>query len=220
MIEVSNVSYGYKPGKNVLQNIALTIKEGTWLTVLGENGSGKTTLAMLLNGLLLPSKGTVTIDDMMTSQKEKLPRIRQRVGYVFQNPDNQILGATVEEDVAFGPCNLGLPRHEVMARVDKALTIMALEQYRYHSPHMLSGGEKQKVALAGILAMEPKYLLLDEACSMLDPLSRENFWREINKLHQELALTVINISHFPEEALLGDGIILLKQGKLEAQLWL
>ena len=153
MIELTDVYFSYEAKKPVLQGISLTIKEGAWLTVLGHNGGGKTTLALLLNGLLLPSRGQVTVDGLATCQSGNLGAIRRSVAFVFQNPDNQIVGATVEEDVAFGPCNLGLPRREVARRVDKALSLLALNDYRQHAPHMLSGGQKQKVALAGALAM-------------------------------------------------------------------
>ncbi len=220
MIELTDVYFSYEAKKPVLQGISLTIKEGAWLTVLGHNGGGKTTLALLLNGLLLPSRGQVTVDGLATCQSGNLGAIRRSVAFVFQNPDNQIVGATVEEDVAFGPCNLGLPRGEVARRVDKALSLLALNDYRQHAPHMLSGGQKQKVALAGALAMEPKYIVLDEACSMLDPVSREELWQGVQELHENLGITVINISHFPEEALMGDALILLANGKVEAELCL
>ena len=220
MIELTDVYFSYEAKKPVLQGISLTIKEGAWLTVLGHNGGGTTTLALLLNGLLLPSRGQVTVDGLATCQSGNLGAIRRSVAFVFQNPDNQIVGATVEEDVAFGPCNLGLPRGEVARRVDKALSLLALNDYRQHAPHMLSGGQKQKVALAGALAMEPKYIVLDEACSMLDPVSREELWQGVQELHENLGITVINISHFPEEALMGDALILLANGKVEAELCL
>lgn len=220
MIELTDVYFSYEAKKPVLQGVSLTIKDGAWLTVLGHNGGGKTTLALLLNGLLLPSRGRVTVDGLATCQSGNLGAIRRSVAFVFQNPDNQIVGATVEEDVAFGPCNLGLPRREVVRRVDKALSLLALNDYRQHAPHMLSGGQKQKVALAGALAMEPKYIVLDEACSMLDPVSREELWQGVQELHENLGITVINISHFPEEALMGDTLILLANGKVEAELCL
>ncbi|MEG0998386.1 MAG: ATP-binding cassette domain-containing protein [Clostridiales bacterium] len=216
MIKFNNVSFGYAAGKFICKDLSLTIKDGEWLTVLGPNGSGKTTFAMLLNGLLLPQLGEVTVDDNNTKDVDGLNEVRKLVGFVFQNPDNQIVGATVEEDVAFGPCNLGLPREEIIARVDRSLAILGLEDYRNHAPHMLSGGQKQKVALAGALAMEPKYLVLDEACSMLDPKTRESLWNAVAKLHKELGITIISISHFPEEALLGTGIIILGDGGVEA----
>ncbi|MDO4541627.1 MAG: ATP-binding cassette domain-containing protein [Bacillota bacterium] len=220
MLEVKDVYFGYQPRNPVLQGLSLTVREGDWLTVLGKNGCGKTTLALLLNGLLLPDRGQVLVDDMPTHDQGALGKIRRTVGFVFQNPDNQLVGATVEEDVAFGPCNLGLPRQAVRKRVESCLELLGLTDYRDHSPHMLSGGQKQKVALAGALAMEPKYIVLDEACSMLDPASRENLWQAVSELRKNLGITIISISHFPEEALLGNGILLLDNGRSEAELWL
>lgn len=219
MIEVKNVFFGYEAKKPVLDDISLTVGDGDWLTIMGKNGCGKTTLALMLNALLLPSRGQVLVDGLATDNEEALREIRRTVGFVFQNPDNQIVGATVEEDIAFGPCNLGLPRKVINKRVEEALVLLGLEDYRQHSPHMLSGGQKQKVALAGVLAMEPKYIVLDEACSMLDPVSRRDLWQRIEDLRLHLGVTVINISHFPEEALLGNGIVLLDNGKVEAEIW-
>ncbi len=197
-----------------MSSIDMTIKKGTWLTILGSNGSGKTTLAMLLNGLLLPESGQVTVDGFRTGKEEEVFEVRRRVAYIFQNPENQIIATTVEEDVAFGPENLGLPREEIRARVDNALQAVGMEDYREHAPHLLSGGQKQKVAIAGALAMEPRYLIMDEATSMLDPVSRNETLTAVTRLHREQGITVINISHFIEEALLGDEILVLSKGEV------
>ena len=219
MIRFSDVSFGYPQSPPVLKHISLTVKDGDWLTVLGSNGSGKSTLAMLMNGLLRPQEGEVLVDGLSTAAEKALPRIRKSVGMVFQNPDNQIVGATVEEDIAFGPCNLGLPREEIRQRVEMSLEATGMTAFRRHSPHLLSGGQKQKVALAGALAMRPKHLILDEACSMLDPIARDELWSIIRKTREEYGLTVVNISHFPQETLLGNGILLLRNGAVEASLW-
>ncbi len=217
MIRLEGVSYHYqRNGREypALSSIDMTIKEGTWLTILGSNGSGKTTLAMLLNGLLLPKSGQVTVDGFSTGKAEEVFAVRCRVAYIFQNPENQIIATTVEEDVAFGPENLGLPREEIHARVDSALEAVGMEDYREHAPHLLSGGQKQKVAIAGALAMEPRYLIMDEATSMLDPASRNETIAAVKRLHLEQGITVINISHFIEEALLGDEILVLSKGEI------
>lgn len=215
MIELKHVSYTYRRENQeiaALTDLSLTIDEHTWLTVLGANGSGKTTLARLLNGLLLPTSGRVLVDGLYTDGEDEIYSIRHHVAYIFQNPDNQIVGTTVEEDIAFGPENLGLSRPEIRRRVDKALDAVGLGPYRNHAPHLLSGGQKQKVAVAGALAMEPRYLIMDEATAMLDPVGREEVLAAVQKLHREKGIAVINISHFMEEALLGQKILVLAQG--------
>lgn len=219
MIALNDVSFAYHGGASVLKHINLTIPDGQWLTILGDNGSGKSTLAMIINGLLLPKEGEVLIDGISTTDKSAEAELRKKVSIVFQNPDNQIVGATVEEDIAFGPCNMGLPREEIHKRVEEALTVTGMVSYRNHAPHMLSGGQKQKTAIAGALAMRPKHLILDEASSMLDPVAREEIWTILLKIREIYGITIVNISHFPEESFLGTGICLLKKGSLEALLW-
>lgn len=217
MISVQNLHFSYREEQNyreVLHNIDLTIDEGEWVTILGKNGSGKTTLAMCLNGLLLPGRGSVTVNGYQTGNEEEVYKIRQIVSYDFQNPDNQIIGATVEEDVAFGPENLGLPPQEIRRRVESSLAAVDMTAQRDRAPHLLSGGQKQKVAVAGGLAMEPRYMILDEATSMLDPKSRSELKQAIDALHRERNLAIINISHFPEEMLWGDRILVMDKGQI------
>lgn len=221
MITLQGLSFAYhedRECREVLHQIDLTIEEGQWLTMLGRNGSGKTTLAMCLNGLLSPSAGRVTVDGYDTADREKVYRLRQIIAYVFQNPDNQIIGATVEEDIAFGPENLGLPSAEIRERVEESLQAVGMAAYRHHAPHLLSGGQKQKVAVAGALAMRPRYLILDEATSMLDPHSRRELYEAVAALHRTRGIAVINISHFPEEILWGERVIVMDQGRLALDL--
>ncbi len=221
MLELKDVWFSYRSEDvttPVLKGVDLTIQEGQWLSLLGANGSGKSTLAMMLNGLLTPDSGNVTVDGFSTANEGSLWEVRSRVAYVFQNPENQIIGATVEEDIAFGPENLGVPTAEIHRRVDEVLDITGMTQYRHQPPHRLSGGQLQKVALAGALAMKPKYLILDEACSMLDPESRRRIWDAVTSLHQNRGITVISITHFPEEAFYGDSIALVAKGRMEAVL--
>ncbi len=220
MIRLAGVSYDYlQDGREhaALSGIDLAIHDGKWLTVLGANGSGKTTLAMLLNGLLQPQKGCIDVDGYDPSDPDAVWEVRRRVAYIFQNPENQLVATTIEEDVAFGPENLGLPREEIYRRVANVLRVVGMEGYREHEPHLLSGGQKQKVAIAGALAMEPRYLIMDEATSMLDPISREEILAAVADLHRERGIGIINISHFIEEALLGDEILVLSQGKVALQ---
>ena len=222
MLEVKDLWFSYRSEEGttpVLKGVDLTVREGQWLSLIGANGSGKSTLAMMSNGLLQPDHGRVTVDGIDTADDSSLWEIRQRVAYVFQNPENQIIGATVEEDVAFGPENLGLDPREIRRRVDEVLEITGMEQYRHQPPHRLSGGQLQKVALAGALAMKPKYLILDEACSMLDPQSREKVWESVETLHRDHGIAVISITHFPEEVFYGNGIALMENGRTEAILW-
>ncbi len=182
---------------------------------MGRNGSGKSTLAKHCNGLLLPKKGTVIVDGKSTSQPEFLWDIRQKVGLVFQNPDNQIIATTVEEDVAFGPENLGVPQDEIRRRIDMALNIVRMNDFRKKEPHLLSGGQKQRVAIAGVLAMQPEYLVLDEATSMLDPEGRSEIMTLISELRG--SMTIFHITHFIEEAVDADRVIVMDQGQAVAQ---
>ncbi len=196
-----------------VSEMCLTVEEGSYWVILGRNGSGKSTLTRLMNALLLPSEGIVLIDGMETRDEAHLWQIRKTVGVVFQNPDNQIVATTVEEDVAFGPENLGIAQAEIRIRVDEALQTVGMTPYVEHSPHMLSGGQKQRVAIAGILAMKPKCIVLDEATSMLDPEGRQEVLKAMKMLHQEHHMTIVLITHHMEEAVEADCVMVMQGGK-------
>ena len=213
LIRFENVSFSYGTN-NVLENIDLEAGEGEFLAVLGYNGSGKSTLAKLINGILLPTSGKVYVDGMDTSDETKLADIRKTAGMVFQNPDNQIIGQIVEEDVGFGPENMGVPTEEIWARVDEALTTVDMQAYRKSSPNRLSGGQKQRVSIAGVLAMHPKCIIMDEPTAMLDPKGRSLVMGVIERLNREKGITIILITHFMEEAALADRILILSDGKI------
>jgi energy-coupling factor transport system ATP-binding protein len=219
IIKVDHEKYVYrshmedKPDITALDDISLEVKEGEFLAVLGRNGSGKSTLARLLNALLLPASGTVIVNGFDTRNEDLLWDIRSTAGMVFQNPDNQIVGTIVEEDVAFGPENLGVPPKEIRERVDGALETIGLTEYKKHAPHLLSGGQKQRVAIAGILAMKPKCILLDEATAMLDPIGRREVMRILRKLNTEEHITIIHITHHMDEAGQADRILVVDHGK-------
>ncbi|HOL92440.1 MAG TPA: energy-coupling factor transporter ATPase, partial [Clostridiales bacterium] len=181
--------------------------------VLGRNGSGKSTLAKLMNALILPVSGTVIVDGIDTTNEEMLWDIRCNTGMVFQNPDNQIVGTVVEEDVAFGPENLGVPPKEIRVRVDEALEMIGMSEYKKHAPHQLSGGQKQRVAIAGILAMRPKCIVLDEATAMLDPVGRKEVMRILRKLNTEEGITIVHITHHMDEAGMADRVLVIDGGK-------
>jgi energy-coupling factor transport system ATP-binding protein len=217
-IELINVTKQYSnftlDKSTALQNINLSIKKGEYIGLLGMNGSGKSTLAKLFNGLLMPTEGKVYINGIDTADSEKLWVIRSLVGMVFQNPDNQIVSPIVEEEIAFGPENLGLPLTEIKRRIDLALQICGLEDKKHAAPHLLSGGQKQKVALASVLAMLPEYLVLDEPTSMLDPLSRRELLAHLRILNKQENITIILISHNPEDLIQADRIIVLDRGTI------
>ncbi|MBS4031657.1 MAG: energy-coupling factor transporter ATPase [Clostridiales bacterium] len=198
-----------------LSDINLSINRGEFLTVLGPNGSGKSTLAKHFNALLLPSAGAVWVDGLCTSDEANRWRIRQTAGMVFQNPDNQIVATTVEEDVAFGPENLGMPSAEIRDRVEEALSLVGMASFRRHAPHLLSGGQKQRVAIAGVIAMRPQCLILDEPTAMLDPRGRKEVLDTVSRLNREEGITVIYITHFMEEAMVADRVLILNQGRTE-----
>ena len=216
-IEIKGVSYVYPLREGVslkaVKNLSLSIEAGEFVALTGMNGSGKSTLAKLLNGLFKPTEGEILIDGVSTANEERIFDIRRRVGMVFQNPDNQTVATLIEDDVAFGPENLGLPRDEIIKRVNFALQAVGMSEYRKRDAAKLSGGQKQRVAIAGVLAMRPDVLILDEATSMLDPAGREEVMGVVRKLVEQ-GITVINITHNMEEAALAKRVVVLRKGRL------
>ena len=219
-IEIRNLAYSYPDDTStehvVFQDLNLDIDQGSFVAVLGHNGCGKSTLAKHLNAILLPEGGSVTVYGLDTKQEENLLAIRQQVGMVFQNPDNQIVSNVVEEDVAFAPENLGVPTDEIRRRVDEALEAVGMAAYKKHAPHLLSGGQKQRVAIAGVLAMQPKTIVLDEPTAMLDPQGRQEVISIVEKLSREQNITVILITHHMDEAICADRVIAMDDGKIIA----
>jgi len=215
MIEIENLVHRY-PGdaRNAVDKINLVINPGEFVAILGHNGSGKSTVARHLNALLLPTAGAVRIDGLNTSTPNNLWQIRQKVGLVLQNPDNQLVATVVEEDVAFGPENLGLPPAVIRQRVDEALRFVGMENYRQYEPHRLSGGQKQRVAIAGILAMRPKYLVLDEPTAMLDPVGRDEVNDVLHRLNTREGLTIILITHHMDEAARAKRVVVMAEGTI------
>ena len=219
IIQTENLSFSYPDGEGkaplaALNGVSLDIAAGTFLVVLGHNGSGKSTLAKHMNAVLLPAGGKVWVDGMDTADENLLLEIRRRVGMVFQNPDNQIVANVVEEDVAFGPENLGVPTEEIRRRVDGALKAVGMEDFVLHAPHHLSGGQKQRVAIAGIIAMEPACIVLDEATAMLDPSGRREVLDTVRRLNREKGITIILITHHMDEAALADRLVVMDQGRV------
>lgn len=216
MIEANHVSHIYtdENGNDVhaLKDVNLTIRRGEFVSIIGTNGSGKSTLAKHFNVLLQPSEGNIIVCGHDTLDESHIWDIRQHVGMVFQNPDNQIVAAVVEEDVAFGPENLGIPSDEIRQRVDEALAAVNMTEYAEHGPHLLSGGQKQRVAIAGVLAMKPDCIVLDEPTAMLDPKGRQEVLDTIHRLNKEEGITIILITHFMEEAVTTDRIVVMKNG--------
>lgn len=218
IIKIENVSFEYKKdggenSKKALRNINLQIEKGSFTAILGKNGSGKSTLAKNLNGLLLPTEGRVLVNGYDTSDDEHIWDVRQSAGMVFQNPDNQMVSAIVEDDVAFGPENLGIDPLEIRERVDKALADVNMGPYRGKSPHLLSGGQKQRIAIAGVVAMKPSCIIFDEPTAMLDPKGRSEIMRIIKELNEE-GITVVLITHFMEEAVHADRVIIMNEGEV------
>ncbi len=221
-IDVKNVSFSYEDEDTeqdfAIENLSLQINAGEFVAVLGSNGSGKSTLAKLLNLILTPSSGEIYIDDVLITKEEltdeEVLKVRQNIGIVFQNPDNQLVATIVEEDVAFGPENLGIEPVEIRRRVDSALETVGMCGFKRHSPHQLSGGQKQRIAIAGIIAMMPKCIVFDESTAMLDPQGRKEVMDTILKLNRENNITVIHITHYMNEALLADRVIVMDCGKI------
>lgn len=221
LIEIKNLKHSYidTDGNEIhaLNGVSLDIYKGEFIAVIGANGSGKSTLARHLNALLLPTEGKCIVAGMDTSDDKNLWNIRQHVGMVFQNPDNQIVAAIVEEDVAFGPENIGVPLAEIRIRVDNALTAVGMTEYAKHAPHLLSGGQKQRVAIASVLALEPDCIVLDEPTAMLDPRGRIEIVNTVKKLNREKNITVVYITHYMEEAMQADRVIAMEQGLIKMQ---
>jgi len=200
-----------------LDEVDLQIEQGDFVAILGHNGSGKSTMAKHINAILVPTEGTVWIDGYNTMNDEDLLTIRQTAGMVFQNPDNQIIATVVEEDVGFGPENLGIPTKEIWQRVDECLNAVGMQAYRYHSPNKLSGGQKQRIAIAGIMAMQPKCIILDEPTAMLDPSGRKEVLKTIHELNRKQKVTVLLITHYMDEVIEADHVIVMDKGKVVMQ---
>lgn len=218
MISIKNLSFKYdyedENAIQILKDINLEINEGEFVALLGHNGSGKSTLAKLINGLLLPGQGDVLVDGMNTKNEEEIWDIRRTAGMVFQNPDNQLVATIVEDEVAFGPENMGVEPSEIRRRVDRALEDVGMADYKKNAPHLLSGGQKQRVAIAGILAMSPKYIILDEPTAMLDPSGRREVMDTLIKLNKEEGKTIILITHYMEEAAISDRVVVMEDGSM------
>ena len=227
IIRTENLSFTYFDGDleqmktneiPALKSINLAVKKGEYISVLGHNGSGKSTLAKLLNLILIPTSGKIFIDGKDVSDEnlseDEVFEVRKKIGMVFQNPDNQIVATVVEEDVAFGVENLGLPREEIRRRVVNALNVVGMQDYARHAPHKLSGGQKQRVAIAGIIAMRPQVIIFDESTAMLDPIGRKAVMEIMEKLNREENITVINITHYMEEAARADRVIVINDGEM------
>lgn len=227
-IKTENLSFSYPYDEEVandktvlaLNDVNIDINQGEYVAILGHNGSGKSTFAKLLNLIILPTNGRIIMDgkditsDGENISEEALLSVRRKIGMVFQNPDNQLVANVVEEDIAFGPENLGVPREEIRSRVDEALEIVGMTEYSQHAPHRLSGGQKQRIAIAGVIAMMPKCIILDEATSMLDPLGRKEVMNTIEKLNREKNITIIHITHYMEEAVRADRVIVINDSSL------
>ena len=219
IIKTGNLTFSYPPdeGKEpvqALKGVDLSIARGSFTVILGHNGSGKSTLAKHMNAVLLPGGGKVWVDGMDTSDEDLLLEVRRRVGMVFQNPDNQIVANVVEEDVAFGPENLGVPTEEIQRRVAAALKAVGMEDFTLHAPHHLSGGQKQRIAIAGIIAMEPACIVLDESTAMLDPLGRREVLDTVRKLNREKGITIVLITHHMDEAAMADRVVVMDSGSV------
>ena len=221
MINVEHLAYTYPgvddtPGIAVFEDMNLTVEEGTFVAILGSNGCGKSTLAKHFNSILLPTGGKVFVCGIDTADEDRLMQVRRNVGMVFQNPDNQIVANVVEEDVAFGPENLGIASPEIRRRVDQALQQVGMSHFAQHAPHLLSGGQKQRIAIAGVIAMQPKCIVLDEPTAMLDPRGRAEVVDTISRLNREKGITVVLITHHMDEAARADRVVVLHKGRVTA----
>ena len=214
MIEIKNLHYQYDEKTEALRGVDLFVPEGQFLAIVGHNGSGKSTLAMHMNGLLLPTSGDVTVNGLNSKNPSEFWSLRQQVGMVFQNPDNQLIATSVEEDTAFGPENLGMEPSLIRRQVDEALMTVGMEDYKDKAVHLLSGGQKQRVAIAGIMAMRPKVLVLDEPTAMLDPRGRSEVMNAVHKLNREERITVIYITHMMEEAVTAQRVVVMEEGRI------
>ena len=215
-IQVNHVSFSYGEHK-VIDDISLTIRQGEFVALLGHNGCGKSTMAKLFNVLLVPESGEIVVDGLVVENEDDVYKIRSKVGLVLQNPDNQLVATIVEEDVAFGCENLGIPPKEIRERVDSALKAVNMYEYRKHAPHKLSGGQKQRVAIAGIIAMQPQCIVLDEPTAMLDPKGRKEVMDTLEYLNKEKDITVILITHYMDEAVQADRVLVMDKGKILIQ---
>lgn len=218
MIKCNNVSFKYRINETeeryAVKDVSFEVKKGEFLVVLGHNGSGKSTIAKHMNALLVPSEGSVIVDGLDTLDPDNLWDIRTKAGMVFQNPDNQLVATIVEEDVAFGPENLGVSPNEIRKRVDESLKKVGMYEYRKHAPHLLSGGQKQRIAIAGILAMKPECIVFDEPTAMLDPSGRKEVLENIKDINENYGITVVLITHYMDEAAQADRIIVMDDGKI------
>ena len=217
LINLKNASYSYDKNRFVVKDVSLSVDEGEYIAVIGHNGSGKSTLAKILNGLLLPDQGELIVDGFSSKDKKSLFEIRKRVGVVFQNPDNQLIASIVEDDVAFGPENLGVDRNEIGQRIDFALNAVGMQNFRHRAPANLSGGQKQRIAIAGVLALKPKVLVLDESTAMLDPQGRKEVLSVVEKLRKENGTTIITITHYMDEVVHADRVIVMDHGQVVMQ---
>jgi len=214
ILTAENVTFSYDKRIKAVQGVSLSVNEGEYVAIIGHNGSGKSTLAKLFNALVLPDEGKITVDGYSSDDKKALFEIRKRVGVVFQNPDNQLVASIVEDDVAFGPENLGIKREEIGERIDFALSAVGMEKFRHSTPTRLSGGQKQRIAIAGVLALTPKILVLDESTAMLDPKGRKEVLSVVEKLNKERGVTVINITHYMDEVVRADKVYVVNDGKI------
>lgn len=217
VITVEEVSYSYthdEEKNTALDKVSLHINQGEFLAIIGHNGSGKSTLSKLINGILMPTEGDIHVFGLNTKDENNIWIIRQQAGMVFQNPDNQLVATIVEEDVAFGPENLGIPSDEIRKRVDWALEVVEMTAYKDQKPHQLSGGQKQRVAIAGILAMKPKCIILDEPTAMLDPSGRREVMKTIKRLNREENMTIVHITHYMDEIVDADRVLVMENGKM------
>ena len=214
LLTAENLKFSYDKRNFAVDGVSLSVNEGEYVAIIGHNGSGKSTLAKLFNGLIKPDQGEVIVDGFSVLNKKHTFEIRKRVGVVFQNPDNQLVASIVEDDVAFGPENLGVPRKEIGERIDFALSAVGMEKFRHATPSRLSGGQKQRIAIAGVLALKPKILVLDESTAMLDPQGRREVLEVVRKLNKEQGVTVITVTHYMDEVVDADRVMIVNDGSI------